>query len=230
MKQAPINHIAGSIRNIIAFLLIALVVSCISQQDSESNKRIKEFENYLGKKETAYLNEIITDFDKFLESNYQGTAIENFKLYLNDIEAYADVAYFFIDSIKWTKYQDSKLFTRYVIEFPDSVWKDENTIKYKYPDFSEGEFLIAITQNGLTDDETIQKIKTEPRQKVITPGNFYPALEKVSNQDSLIINYLDIKEAIGNLSPAVLAGIVSVNLDNSSAYFAKRIFIMDQFD
>ena len=218
------------VSNIKILFLLVCIVSCTSEPDTDSIKRIKDFESVLGKQETTYLNEIVSDFDKFLESNYQGSTKEQFQLYLRDIGQYSDVDYFIIDSIKRLEYKDSKLFTKFIYDFPDSVWVDEGTIKYKYPGFSKDEYLIAIKQKGLSKGDLIEEIKNEPIQRVITPSNFYFALEKICSQDSLIMDYLDTKEGIGNISPAILAGGLNYHIDNSSVYFAKRILIMDLFD
>lgn len=44
---------------------------------------VREFESILGKQETIYLNEIINDFDSFLNANYsEGNEYEKYSQFL----------------------------------------------------------------------------------------------------------------------------------------------------
>jgi hypothetical protein len=70
-------------------------------------------------------------------------------------------------------------------------------------------------------------LKNEPKIKLIKPSKFYIALDSIQRSDSLILNYLDAKEAIGNLSSSILASGLLYNLSDNNEYFAKRIFAMD---
>jgi hypothetical protein len=58
-------------------------------------------------------------------------------------------------------------------------------------------------------------------------GKFIYALEKFSNNDSTIIEYLDAKEAVGNISPSLISSGLLASISNPSEPFVKKIILLE---
>jgi len=70
-------------KNLILLIILFSLYSC-NQKSRIKNSRIEKFEKLLGKQETKFRNEIIADFDTFLDSKYPTENLK-FKQYLVDI-------------------------------------------------------------------------------------------------------------------------------------------------
>ena len=130
------------------------------------------------------------------------------------------------------KYCGSNLFGKYDTVYPDSVWYDGLSFSIKYPNDDFIEEMIPIKRKGenLNLDSTITSLKNEPRFILTEQSKLFIALDSISQSDSLIITYFDVKEAAGNISPSILAGGLKYYLNEDNEYFAKRIFIMDMHE
>ena len=217
-------------RNITLIFLFITLFAC-NQKTGKNEMQIEKFEKILGKQETTYLNEIVGDLDNYLAENYPYQN-SKFKAYLVDISESKVDKYWKIDSMKIKKYRKSNLFGKYDTIYPDSVWYDGQTFKIKYSDFDIVEEIIPLKKNNKETniDSTINALRIEPRFLLKTESKFYLALESIQQSDSLMITYLDTKEAAGNLSPAILAGGLKYYLTENNEYFAKRIFVMDLYE
>jgi len=217
-------------RNLTLIFLFITLFAC-NQKTEKSEMQNENFEKLLGKQETTYLNEIIGDFDNFLADNYPDQN-SKFKAYLVDISESKIDDYWRIDSNKMKKYRESNLFGIYDTIFPDSVWFDGQTFKIKYPNFDIVEEIIPLKRiNEVANiDSTINSLRIEPRFLLKEESKFYLALTSIQQSDSLIITYLEAKEAVGNLSPCILANGLKYYLTDSNEYFAKRIFVMDMYE
>ncbi len=217
-------------RSLTIILLITSLFAC-NQRTDKTNTPIEKFEKFLGEKEVIYLNEIVDDLDNYLAYNYPDHQ-SKFKAYLIDISEMNVNDYWKIDSTKLKKYKESNLFGKYDTIFPDSVWFNGNTFSIKYPDSGFIEEIIPIKRKNedFNIDSTIKSLKNEPRVFLIEQSNYYLAFDSIQKSDSLIITYLEAKEALGNLSPTILVGGLLYFLTESNEYFAKRIFVMDIYD
>lgn len=216
-------------RNLTIFLII-LLFAC-SQKIGKSDSQIDRFVKILGKQETIYLNEIVADLDNYLESNYSNQK-SKFKSYLVDISESKVSNYWKIDSTKWNKYKESELFGKYKSLYPDSVWYDGLSFSIKFPN---DEFIVEIIPIKIKDeniniDSTINSLKNEPRFILMEQSTLFLALDSISQSDSLITTYFNVKEEVSNLPPSILAEGLGNYLNNNNEYFAKRIFIMDMFE
>jgi hypothetical protein len=128
---------------ILAIILLILSLWGCHKKTEKSNGLVERFEKILGEQETAYLNEIVGDFDKYLASKYPDNQ-SKFKTYLVEISESKVNEYWEIDKTKLKKYQESNLFGKYDTIFPDSVWFKKklsilNTLKMN---LLEKEFLL----------------------------------------------------------------------------------------
>ncbi|MDA3839593.1 MAG: hypothetical protein PF572_00755 [Patescibacteria group bacterium] len=206
------------------FILISFLFSCNQTNKTDS---IIIFETILGEKETTALNEIVTDFDTFLDLKYPNkTSI--FETYINDLTKKSYNNIWRIDSTIISKYADCNIFPKYDLIFPDSVWYDGLSFKIKYSDNDVVEEITPIIRNGgINIDSMILEIKTNPKFLTKHQSSFLPALDSIKDSDSLIFNYLDAKSIIGNISTEVLSKGLMIGLSENNEYFAKRILIMD---
>ena len=217
-------------RKIIIVIFSLTIISC--NQDSRRNlDTVKKFERILGKQEVSYLDEMIKDFEIFLNQNYPNQELK-FKSYLTDISESQAESYWEIKPADLRKYKESRLFNKYNESLPDTVWFDGQTINYEYVEHQVTGEIIPIQMRGkrLNIDSTILAVKNEPDFFMIEQGLFNIALDSVRLSDSLINKYLNAKEAAGELSPSFLASGISYSLNEENEYFAKRIYIMNRFE
>ncbi|WP_417600390.1 hypothetical protein [Owenweeksia hongkongensis] len=212
-------------------LLLSLVLLSCKQPPSNGNESIKKFENILGEQEVFYLNEIIKGLDTYLDQNYSNQDFK-FKSFLIDVQESKLENYWAIDSIQLRKYRGSQLFKKYDEILPDSVWFNGHTFNIKYPDFELEDEMIPILKNGKISniDSTISALKIEPKLSLKEQSRFFIALYAIQMTDSLIIKYLDAKEAANSIAPSLIAGGLKHSLNESNEYFAKRIFVIDMYE
>ena len=94
------------------FLIICLIFFSCNQNDIKETAPIDKFERGLGKQEITYLNEMINDFDSYLDINYPNQEFK-FKSYLLDIYEQNIENYWKIDSNRLMIYKESGLFKKY---------------------------------------------------------------------------------------------------------------------
>jgi hypothetical protein len=224
------NHKKRRMRNLTIIVILISVFAC-NQRAEKKHSSIETFEKILGEPETNYLNEIVADFDNYLASNYPDHK-SKFESYLVDISELGVKEYLKIDSTKLIKYRESNLFGKYDTLYPDSVWYDGLSFSSKFPDSEFIEEMIPIKREGKNTnvDSTINSLKNEPRFVLTEQSRLFLALDSISQSDSLIITYFDAKEAVGSMSPSILAGGLRYYLNDNNEYFAKRIFIMDMYE
>lgn len=182
----------------------------------------------LGDTETVYLNEIINDFESYLESNYEGDDIESkYKIYLGALSQNKLKVPWKIDSAKMLKYVNSNLFSKYDSIYPDSVWIEHEMINLKFYEKEIIESIIPINRRNrpLNIDSMINNLRNTPELREITQSSFFFALDSIITNDSIIINFLEVKRILGNISKCNLAsGLLNEN-PNFSDYFIKRIIL-----
>jgi hypothetical protein len=124
------------------------------------------------------------------------------------------------------------LFTKYDKVYPDSVWFDGFSFRLNYPNVGFEEEMIPIKgENSKTAvDSIINTLRKEPKLLLRETSKFYLALDSIQQSDSLIIDYLNAKQAVGHISQASLVDGLLSNYDYTTDYFSKRIFIIDSND
>lgn len=214
----------------ILFLVFISLLAC-NQKTERRDTNIEYFEEILGKKETSYLNEIVDDLDSYLALHYPEKK-SKFKAYLLDISKGNTSEYWSIDSIEMKHYKESKLFGQYDTIFPDSVYYDGTSFHIRYTDcdFVEQISFLKRKNKEINIDSTIKLLKNEPKFSLREQSKFYIALDAIPQPDSLIISYIEAKQAAGNFRLSTLAAALLNYLTEKNEYFAKRIFIMDIYE
>jgi hypothetical protein len=220
-------------KHIFIIVIAVLLFSCNENKKIEG-ERINRFENSLGEKETKYLNEIVRDFDSYLMTKFKDKKSESeFKQYLTELSESENPDFWKIDNIKLDKYLNSNLFAKYDSIYPDTVWYDNNVINVSFASsigIANSIAPIKRKNQELNIDSLINSIKTQPRLNEIEPSYFQIALESIMTEDSLVLNYIDAKQAAGTISSRLIASGLIYNLSPETEYFAKRIMIMEMND
>lgn len=214
-------------KQILTFMFLIFFFSYTHGQ----NARINEFENSLGEIETKYLNELVNDFDLFLNNRYKDEEFK-FKKYLTEISDSKQPDIWKINKDKLVEMQKTNLFAKYDSIYPDTVWHDKKVFIVSYTDLGITN-SIAITNKETKEsniDSIINSLKSKPRLKEIEPSYFQIALESIISKDSLIQNYLDARKAAGTISIRLIAGGLLHDLKPDNEYFAKRIIILQMND
>ena len=215
-------------KHLLSFIFAVLLLSCNADKQIEKNQ-IKEFKTVLGKTETKQLDDIVRDFDSFLNKKYKNKNSESkLKQYLQEIANWDNPEIWKIDELKLKEYYTSDLFAKYDSIYPDSVWIENDLINLKYNELEDIQSIIPMNKSNI--DSMINELKREPELNLTSPSNFLLALESIAQKDSQIVNYLDAKDIAGNISLYMLADGLLYNYKNSSEYFTKRILVMEMND
>ncbi len=209
-------------------LLTAFQQSRVSSINNSNT--IKRFENVLGKQETDYLNEIVQDFEDFLNSNYSGNNLAfKYKAYLTDISNNTLKHHWKIDSLKMLRYEKSDLFAKYDTVYADTVWFDDGMVNFKFKNDNLVQSIIPIEKKDQTSniDSLIQDTKSKPYIKLISESRFYTTLDSIAHGDSLILDIIDSKSNPNQLEESLFArGLLKHNPDFFN-YFIKRIIALE---
>ena len=109
-------------KHLLSFIFALLLLSCNADKQIEKNQ-IKKFKTVLGKTETKQLDDIVRDFDSFLNKKYKNTNSETkLKQYLQELANWDNPEIWKIDELKLKEYYTSNLFAKYDSIYPDSVW------------------------------------------------------------------------------------------------------------
>lgn len=212
-----------------SILLITVIVlfSCTTNEKTE-NEWITTFESSLGKRETKYLNEMVNDFDAFLEKKYDDkNSASSVKLYLQELSD-NNSGQWKTDTEKYQQYQESNLFAKYDTIYPDSVWIEDDLVNVKFEELEVIQSIIPLDNENL--ESLVNELKVKPELNLMSRGNFFEALKSVSDKDSLISNYLSYVEIAGQTSIYLLANGLLYDYKPKNEYFAKRILIMEMND
>lgn len=213
-------------KRIFTFVFFIFFFSCTHGQ----NSRVNEFEKTLGKIETGYLNELVNDFDLFLNKKYKDEEFK-FKKYLTEISESNQPDIWKIGKNKLEEIKKTNLFAKYDSIYPDSVWYDNNVFNVSYSDSDLGIInSIAFKNKESNIDSIINSLKSKPRLKEVEPSYFQIALESIVTKDSLIQKYLDARKTAGTISIRLIADGLLYDLKPENEYFAKRIIIMQMND
>lgn len=236
------------IKNLLSIFFVAILnISAICQQND-----LEGFEQFLGKEKIEALNMLEVSFNDFLESNFpsQPTDVKKIKQLLQVVKETGefDKKWKFNSAFNtkviskleesglrvefWT-YGHEKYIPFYYHQFlidsikkekPDtSLTLDSNQVGKTY-EFDEE---IEIIGNPDSVDGMSYQEWSDSLLDFNWRGQFIFAIEKFSKNDSVIIEYLDAKEAAGNISPSLIAGGLLYRNSDLTEAFVKRIILME---
>ncbi|MBN1187967.1 MAG: hypothetical protein JXB49_37175 [Bacteroidales bacterium] len=214
-------------------LILVFIILLLPNCNKSEQAVIKEFENVMGETETQYLNEIVEDFELYLEANYGDKDIESkYTFFLNDLSKNELNENWQFDSLKFLKYKNSNLFAKYDTVYADTAWYSANMINYMWEndDLIQAEIIISKRDRPLNIDSLIQDIKSTPFLRQVSECGFYAAIDSVSACDSLVNIINEFKHMGGNdLRFRIANKIFQFNPDYSD-YFVKRIVAIETAD
>ena len=215
-------------KHLMSFIIVLFLLSCSADKQIEK-ERIREFKTVLGKRETKQLDDIVRDFDSFLDKKYKNKNSDSrLKQYLEELANWNNPELWRIDEVKLKRYHTSNLFAKYDSLYPDSVWIEDGMVNIKYKELEAIQSIIPINKSNI--DSMVNEFKKEPELNQTSPSSFLLALESIAQKDSQLVNYLDAKEIAGNIPLHILANGLLYNYKNSSEYFTKRILVMEMND
>lgn len=210
-----------------------MVISCFQRNDQETYN-IDTFESILGSPETEYLNEIVTDFEEYLDNNYHNQDISSeYKSYLSDIYNNSLTNKWKIDSIKMLKYNKSYLFSKYDSIYADTVWFENEMVNYILEDDDLIQSLIPINRGNkeINIDSIIEDTKTRPFPNFVSASRFYIALDSIAEKDAFLSEFMKTRTLLPNRLPNVIfARFVLKRNPDYSDYFVKRIIAIETMD
>lgn len=216
---------------VLSFYVVLILIfsnGCSNQKNNDYLLRIDKFETTLGKEDHNMLEEIIAKFNGFLEQRYVGYTDSNlFKTYLREITRTGDIEFMEVDSLPLFQ---STLFKSYEFEYPDSVWIVNSFVHVKYPSFPIEDIRIPLGVGDESLNDLVNKITNVPEIRISNIGSFYLALESVRKNDTIVDSYLENKEALGMIHPALLVGGVLSHLNDESEFFLTRIYVMEMIE
>ncbi len=213
------------------------MISCSGQTNNNSFESYETFESFLGQEKASTLNKKVKHFESFLDHTFSNESIE--ESYIDFLILISRGEY---DRIKWenadTTYEDLyKLFEssglrEEIFLVPDSVWVVDEALKAKYSsvqegflnEFTEESFLIGFDINQNPD--SVIKAKYEER-KFNPYGKYLIGLKMIENPNAFLTKYIQMKEAVGDISKNILADELLKSKADFSDYFIKRIVIVE---
>lgn len=238
------------IKNLLSIFFVAILnLSAICQQND-----LVGFEKFLGDEKIEALNMLETSFDEFLESNFSNLPTQDKKIkhLLKVVKETGDLdtnwkfnSTFNIQVIQ--KLEESGLRKEFWIygyeEYTPFYYHQFliDSIKKENPDTSLT--LDSLQFNKIYEfDEEIEMIGNPDSVDGMSyqewsdslldfnwRGQFIFAIDKFSKNDSVIMEYLDAKEAAGNISPSLIASGLLYRNSNLDEAFAKRIILMELY-
>lgn len=224
-------------------ILLIFLVSCLLSNNFIAAQQIQKFESSLGKKRTKAINEIVKDFEKYLNTNFSEKSLDaNYQKYLEDFSNGEISREWRISDSKMKKYNKLELFDKFGITRTDTVWYDGTTVNYIWEDDDLIQSIILFNNANL--DSIIYQTKNEIFIKMIVDGRFYIALETISSENPfveaslewryIIISMLEMKDE--NYHSAIKSQwqyLISLFLDakpDFSDYFIRRIIAIGTYE
>ena len=214
-----------SVTQLKLFVLIILAFS--SCKNSTEADRISEFEKALGAANTKCLDDLVLNLDSHIETLDFGTDLK-FQHYLQ-VTKDSNLNTAFTPLFSDQTCIRNIYFGKYDTIYPDSVWYENSSFHVTYADtLYSTEFIVVPFESGDVDiDSVIQREYSEPKLIKVEEGLFLNSLYSLTNKDSLISKYIDMKYWAGSISLKLVAGGLLANTSEENIYFAKRIFIYE---
>jgi len=193
------------------------------------------FENKLTETDQTTLDRIIISYDNFIKSEFKGKTDQ----FLSQIESNKQV----LNKLKKQEYCELvRMFDESTLEYKsknvnyDSVYISDSGSIITIPqpeDVSEiGLKLdeeISILRPGRTIEEEIEEIKNRGYPRFISTSSFISALSKIENENILVKEYVNAREAAGYINPKRMASSILKSEVDVNNYFVKRIIAIELF-
>jgi len=214
-------------------LIILIVLTCISCENRNQLEIV--FENKLTETDQTTLDRIIISYDNFIKSEFKGKTDQ----FLSQIESNKQV----LNKLKKQEYCELvRMFDESTLEYKsknvnyDSVYISDSGSIITIPqpeDVSEiGLKLdeeISILRPGRTIEEEIEEIKNRGYPRFISTSSFTSALSKIENENILVKEYVNAREAAGYINPKRMASSILKSEIDVNNYFVKRIIAIELF-
>ena len=136
-------------KHLLSYICVILLLSCNADRQIEKNQ-IREFKTVLGKTEAKQLDDIVRDFDSFLDQKYKNKNSDSaLRQYLQEIANLNNPEIWKIDELKRKEYHTSNLFAKYDSIYPDSVWIENDLLNLKYNELEAIQSIIPINKPNL---------------------------------------------------------------------------------
>jgi hypothetical protein len=206
------------------FFLVFIVVSC--GKVYKEKKEVNNFENKLGFEMTVHLNELLKEFENYLDNSYNHNKYSNkYISYLEDVIDSNCSKVWNLDSLSSYNHKlKSNLLGYY--ELPDSVmYQGKSFITYNNGEISSYISIIDSDDNQISIDSLIKKLSNE--LVWLGRGKFFLALD--STEHSHIINYYleETHKHVHGFGIYDLAVMLLTNTIDFDDYFIKRIILIE---
>jgi len=228
-----------TIKIINSLLIGLLLIGC------SNNKAIAEFERILGKENSETLTYLVQDFENdFLADEYPN--LETDKSYERFLEELIDG-----NGRVWQEISNEsrERFAKSTLKYeiysvPDSVWieRDTSKLKLSYSNIPmlktklkvlmpDGTFEYSFSESSFNYKEPINEdsiIKQHMNYvNVNYVGSYVRALNSIPNKSRFLVNYLDIRDAAGIISPVIIANRMFDSKVDFNDYFIRRLIVTE---
>ena len=226
---------------LIIFIAALMLFSSCVNKDKVEQERIKEFEAFLGKEKVEVLDKAVIEFEKFILDNTVAEDLDS---------AYVEILRYLRDNpnsydslvIDWETYDKTVeqmkavgLWKEIWIK-PSKMYFENGEIKYECEYKSDTSSQSEIVQSGsiiYPDIENLDIDSLISESKEVRDfyyyGEYFQALEKVKQNDTTLINYLENVQAVGTSSSHMIAhAFLYYKLDYTS-YFIRRILAIELY-
>jgi len=209
--------------------ILIILISFLTSNLVEA-QQIQKFESSLGERRTAAINEIVNDFEKYLDSNFSGKNLDaKYDKYLEELAKENLTKKWRISPSKMTKYKMLELFDEFDTVRADTVWYDGEWVNYIWENDDLVQSIIPL--NDVSINKIIRETKNEIFTRMLVEGRFYIALEKIYEENPLADGLLDLRFAEGKTYDKkwYASELLKAKLDYSD-YFVKRIIAIRTYE
>ena len=216
-------------------LLLILTIGCSLKSSIES-----KFEGNLPKEDLIMLNRLVEKFDELIENKYEG----NIPDFLNSVaegESITEIV---------NKNSDCQIllaFEKSTLEYKGEKLQYDTVYASNYYKigeeelFSEDLIIMTVTQDRdtswgdivvigeQTTQKKIEEIKKQGYWNHISESSFVRALTETKIENQEIDEYLDRRQAVGELNPKSMANALLEFKIDVNSYFIKRIIVFEIF-
>ncbi len=210
-------------KNLLVILSVITCVNCQRQNDIEA------FDKLLGYEKAESFNSAVSSFQEFLVLNYPNIDDENERIseFLKTIIHSENIKTDFI----FNKEQCAKVVNNWESSgLRKEIWlyPDEEYTSPIYGEVTVEEVVMPIIRNGEPNTDTIDLSNyTESN----TYGLFLYGLEKYAPKDSVIIDYVESKKAMGNIYyKPVAESIYKLKIKYNEPFFMRILIVEFYYD
>lgn len=199
--------------------ILLIVLSLFLTANIYGQESLQEFNEILGEEQSSAFDHAVESYKTFLKLNYpdQESLVDQNAQFLKDfhrIYTSAPPDWIFPDDTQSILNQWEESGLRKEIR----LWTDEKYIPQHFPDWGENDDTYSIHIE--IEDEIIPitksegKTTTEPleRDNFLVSNNlgkFVYALDQCCSSDTIVYNYVEVKQRVGDISPSIMASAYS---------------------